>query len=182
MIEALFSLPLWLLAASLPGIVFAIPSLVPVLRRRAKQSPAWRRGVRYGLSVTSLITMFLLTTWLYASIDVVFYSVFGWQQPEPRYVCTPPDGGACPLGGVALENEDAVRRELWVWHLLPPFIEGCFLRDADACAIADQIAEGNSGDRWVRYGFSWLSALSSALMTFWLVGRATLPDRKRKAD
>lgn len=158
------------------GIIGALPTLLPPLRRRAYESKTFRLWLGLGLALMPVLITFVLMARSDAVLNIAFSTL---RDFEPR---------------AALENELTLR------HLFPPpFKHNCFSSDAAACALADEYVMGRQFSlisdacgwqacedkpriSWQSYLGGWLIALLPGAVTFFMVRRLTRDNRKQKRE
>jgi len=154
------------------GVFFALPTYIPVLRHRVRQSTYIRTALIFSLSIIAFIVSFMMTTYLMSVI--LRYANDG----TCTYI-----SGLSDCGFFQDTLRDAlVEREVWLQTMTPPFLlddNTCFTGDRMVCEFALQY-------RWdmffyiVMVQISSISAISCGLMV-----RFITRDRrkeKRKSD
>jgi len=110
------------------GMVFAVPAYLPALRRRARHSPEFRKGLIAVFSVITFVIIFLFTAYINALAVKTLSTPFYCNEFE----CI----------GTPYRFEDDTRRdvlfirELWLMNMTPPvFISDttCFTGDETVC-------------------------------------------------
>ncbi len=161
LIFTLFILPNFVI-----GVLVALPTLIPPVRRLGRRSATARVTEIFTFGLLSLVLSFGLWTRLTAEVTYAFGAPVV-LDPEIRGGTRPPE---------YRENESAIINEIWVRQMIPPpWQRPCYTKQAIVCDLADDVvaaaASDENGGQW-NWRFMGLGALS-ALTSTALVGLFT---------
>ncbi len=151
--------------AIIMGLLVALPSLIPPLRRAARRNRRVRMSELAALGLLSLFLTFAAWNFLNAAYDALWIAMGGGDF------------------GAYTRAEDAFTTEIWLRHMaLPSPRQPCYTGSAAACQLADDYIQrlNPSSYTWPKYLLSIGMALVAALTTgagVWRFTRPRQPDQ-----
>lgn len=147
------------------GMIFAIPILLPPIRRRAKANPRTRISVIAFFSLSVWIISFIVSGYMGGKITSIFQTITG--NPTP----------------VVLDLMDEFGLEIGFRYMMPPPLRNnCFTSIPEICQAADIFLAQEI--TWLGYLGRWLIMSITGITTGvigWLLTRNT-EKTKRKND
>ncbi len=148
---------------SLPGVLLALITLIPAVRKRAQSDLAGRVVTLLAVMILSVVLMFFVTKRLGVKVHYIFTFIprMGLEE-DYEY-----SSGKFYAFWTKYEKKSwAIEHETWIRLMVPPLLrEPCYTIDKDVCEFVDQLPENRellSQDyaRWFAQGFALAIALN----------------------
>ncbi len=121
----------------LPGILLALITLIPAIRKRARSDLAGRVATLLAVMMLSVGGMFLVIKWLEVQVHYAFaFLSFMDLGPHPYYLSY----GELEKFDTKYETKrEAVDLETWIRAMVPPLLRWqCYTIEKDVCEFVDR--------------------------------------------
>ncbi len=134
----------------LPGILLALITLIPAIRKRARSDLAGRVVMLLVIMMLSAALVFSVTRWLEAQfcyLDLILVPMV----PDPDYASL--SGREFHTFVIMYEEyREVIDRETWIRAMVPPFLRRqCYTTKEYICVFVDQFPKNRVPMTWNRY-------------------------------
>ncbi len=126
-----------LAVGSLPGVLLALTTLIPAIRKRLPSNFAGRVVTILTVMMIAAALVFSVLKWLEVKYDYLYaFQIYMGRGPDPDYAASPWDAGTFNIK--YKQNRRAIKRETWARAMVPPILRlKCYTIDKDVCEFVD---------------------------------------------